>query len=233
METNALKHQIDIAFERERLYGLQQGIRKFKHGEMYKNVWFVHSIKNNANIACESDIEKQLCMNMEFEEAIRRYRPQPFKLKFADFSYTPDFIVEFHNGLYAVREAKRRAEAESNHYKERFEIIRQYCEANGVSFEVFTDNDLSKTDSNNRDFLYHLIRGSAVDEQAIHDCLSFLHKSNIEPTPLSVVRKFVAEQGFNPDVITHLIVRGSLISNLSQETGMNAYVSLRKNGGEV
>ena len=231
MVKNELKQLIEEAYARRRKFGIYQGVRKFTHGEMCKNVWFMHSIKNQANIACESDLEKQLCMSMEFEKNVQSYRPQPFKLKFDDFSYTPDFIVKCESGLYKIREAKRQSEAESSKYKEKFEEVTHYCAQHGVDFEIFTENDIHKSVLKTQSFLYHLMRGKTVNPKTVQACYQALQKHNIKTARLSEVRRFVESLGFESVVIIQLISRGLLTSNLAPHSLKNAYVSLV--GGDV
>ncbi|HEC75288.1 MAG TPA: hypothetical protein ENI26_13105 [Methylophaga aminisulfidivorans] len=226
MVKNELKQLIDEAYERPRRFGIYQGVRKFKHGEMFKNVWFMHSIKNRANIACESDLEKHLCMHMEFENAVESYRPQPFKLKFDDFSYTPDFLVKCKNGLYKIREAKRLAEAESSKYKEKFEVVTQYCNKHGVDFEIFTEADISKKVLITQNFVYHLMRGKPVSPADMEACYQALKKQDIKTAKLLDVRDFVESLGFDSIVIIQLIAQGILKSNIAPHSVKNAYVSM-------
>lgn len=231
MVKNELRQLIDEAYQRPRRFGIYQGVRKFKHGEMFKNVWFMHSIKNRANIACESNLKKHLCMHMEFENAVESYRPQPFKLKFNDFSYTPDFLVKCKTGLYKIREAKRLAEAESSEYKEKFEVVTQYCKEHGVDFELFTEADIPKKVLIKQNFLYHLMRGKPVCPDNKKACYQALKKQDIKTAKLSDVRHYVESLGFDPVVIIQLIAQGILESNIAPHFVKNAYVSM--NGGDV
>lgn len=226
-----LKQLINEAYRRQRRFGIYQGVRKFKHGEMFKNVWFMHSMKNRANIACESDLEKHLCMHMEFENAVESYRPQPFKLKFDDFSYTPDFLVKCKTGLYKIREAKRLAEAESSEYKEKFEVVTQYCNEHGVDFEIFTETDIPKKVLIKQSFLYHLMRGKPVNPANMKACYQALKKQDIKTAKLSDVRDYLESLGFDSYVIIQPIARGILESNIAPHFVKNAYVSLI--GGDV
>jgi hypothetical protein len=225
MVTNELIRLIDEAYERPRHFGIYQGVRKFKHGQLFKNVWFCHSIKNQANIACESDLEKQLCMCMEFEEDVLTYRPQPFKMVFPGFSYTPDFIVLLKSGLYEIREAKRECEAKARLYQDRFDLVREHCLLQGVSFKVFTETNLHKASMRKRDFLYHLMRGTSATEQELEDCYKTLFRIQFKTAPFIELKELVKSLGFNPGLIIHLIARNLLISNLDFNTGNNAYVT--------
>lgn len=227
MVKNELLTLIDEAFERPRSFGIYQGVRKFKHGQLFKNVWFVNSIKNDANIACESDLEKKLCLHMEFENNVMSYRPQPFKIKLQGFSYTPDFIVKLDSGLYTIREAKRRHEANSDFYQHRFTVIREFCQSHGVMFEVFTDEDLESSTLKRHEFLYHCMRGSKPSMKLIQNCYRALLHAEFKITTISHAQKLVESLGFNANLIVHLIARGFLESNICEQLGNDSYVALK------
>lgn len=231
MVKSELNNLIDEAFERRRRFGIYQGVRKFKHGEMFKNVWFTHSLKNQANIACESDLEKLLCMTMEFENAVKSYRPQPFKLKFDGFTYTPDFIVKLESGLYVIREAKRKAEAESSEYQEKFKVISHYCNSYGVEFEVFTESNINKSVQLKQNFLYHLMRGQQISAQDTEACFHILKNKNIKIALLNDVRDLIESLGFNAAALIRLIAIGLLHSNIEPRNVRHAYISV--NGSEA
>lgn len=227
MVKNELLKLIEEAFDRPRMYGIYQGVRKFKHGQLLKNVWFVNSIKNDANIACESDLEKKLCLHMEFEKKVVSYRPQPFKIKLQDFSYTPDFIVKLDSGLYSIREAKRLHEANSDFYQDRFTLIRAFCERHGVMFEVFTDEDLENSTLKRHEFLYHCLRGSKPSMTLIKNCYLALIRTGFQISTIRESHKLVESLGFNSNLVVHLIAKGFLESNICERLGSDSYVSLK------
>ncbi len=231
MVNNKLLALIYEAFKRPRTYGVYQGVRKFKHGQLCNNVWFTHSIKNNANIACESDLEKKLCLYMEFENEVEKYRPQPFKLSLDDFTYTPDFVVQLDSGLFEIREVKRRLEAESKHYKDRFFVIRKYCEQLGVSFRVFTEEELLTESLKSKSLIYHLLRGTSANDSQIETCYEALVDSQIQTTTLAHIQTLVVNLGFPPTHALHMVAKGYLECTITPALGINSKVVL--GGGEV
>jgi hypothetical protein len=209
MENNLIK-QIQKAFSKEKEHGTYHGVRKFKHGQLLKNVWFVHSYKNNANIACESDIEKKLCLYTEFEPNVIAYRPQPLKMYVDDFAYTPDFVVKLKSGLYCIREAKRESEALSKHYKDRFKLISEYCKKFGVDFQVYTDVQLKQALTQSHELIYHFARGIKVSKQALDDCFQLLNQHSITKSTIGDLQEWVENTGFDKHILFPMILQGML-----------------------
>jgi len=62
-----------------------------------KNVVFFPSRKNNCQVICESVLEADYCLLLEFDKQVLSYRSQPETLTLLDgdetFIYTPDFYV--------------------------------------------------------------------------------------------------------------------------------------------
>ncbi|AMO77689.1 TnsA endonuclease N-terminal domain-containing protein [Pseudomonas sp. R3.Fl] len=71
-----------------------------------KNVVFFPSRKNNCQVICESVLEADYCLLLEFDKQVLDYRSQPETLTLLDdgetFIYTPDFCVNSSEELFYV-----------------------------------------------------------------------------------------------------------------------------------
>ncbi|WP_416311297.1 TnsA endonuclease N-terminal domain-containing protein [Pseudomonas sp. W03] len=80
-----------------------RNVARYHYG---KNVVLFPSRKNNCQVICESMLEADYCILLEYDTQVLKYQSQPETLTLIDFGekliYTPDFSVEANEELFYV-----------------------------------------------------------------------------------------------------------------------------------
>ncbi|MDH4874395.1 MULTISPECIES: TnsA endonuclease N-terminal domain-containing protein [unclassified Pseudomonas] len=96
--------------------------RNIESGHFGKHLVYFPSLKNCRQIVCESKLEADFCLLLEFDQNIISYHPQPITISTVvgdkKRRYTPDFLVKrrYQHDLYV--EIKPDAQLLSNNYLE-------------------------------------------------------------------------------------------------------------------
>ncbi|WP_322616779.1 hypothetical protein [Pseudomonas sp. BIC9C] len=84
--------------------------RSFSRSHFGKHIVLFPSHKNKIQIICESRLEADYCIRLEFDNNVKRYFPQPVTTKFwvtgKVIHYTPDFFVRTHDHTDYFAEVK-------------------------------------------------------------------------------------------------------------------------------
>lgn len=71
--------------------------RNIRRGRFGRNTIYFPSIKNNAQLVCESALEADYCIWLEWDSDVTAFYPQPYTFRWIDqqekMRYTPDFYV--------------------------------------------------------------------------------------------------------------------------------------------
>lgn len=109
----------------------------------------VPSSKNENGIWFESALERDFALIVEHNPDVSFFEEQPLVIEYfsngKNRTYTPDFFVEFttESGLKPwLCEIKFRSELREkfSKYKSRFRAAKEYCEAEGWEFKIFTED---------------------------------------------------------------------------------------------
>lgn len=105
------------------------------------------SLKSRRVIHWESQLERDLCYQLEFDPVVIQYREQPMtelipyggRLR----RYTPDFLVSRRDGLviYEVKPAEKAAKAK---YVELFDAAAEHFANKGLRYQVMTEADIRR-----------------------------------------------------------------------------------------
>lgn len=130
---------------------------------------FVSSIKLRKEIQFESSLERDFIFLQEFNEGVKGFLEQPFRIKLNEqystintISYTPDFIIEYFdkNKPVEIVEVKYSNDSQlrNNDYIKKLSFVKKYCSSIGYKFRVYTEIDirvLNETYLSNIKFLFH------------------------------------------------------------------------------
>ncbi|KIX19899.1 hypothetical protein SY27_15315 [Flavobacterium sp. 316] len=104
----------------------------------------IKSLKRNELVDFESSLERDYIHILEFDENVRYYYEQPLKIEFDDRYYVPDFYVEYWSGEKEVIEVKYNIDLIENasKYVAKFKAADEFCNTNGLTFRILTENDI-------------------------------------------------------------------------------------------
>jgi hypothetical protein len=115
----------------------------------------ITSIKNDNPIEYESSLERDFICLLEFDREVLRYCEQPINLKMDGVFYTPDFYIEYSSGRREIVEIKYSDDLLLNYdkYSPKFELAKQYCLDNDITFKILTEADIRNEYLDNVKFL--------------------------------------------------------------------------------
>lgn len=104
----------------------------------------IKSLKRNDLVDFESSLERDFIYILEFDENVRYYYEQPLKIEFKDRYYVPDFFVEYWDGTKEVIEIKYTIDLIENasKYVAKFKVAEEFCNSNGMTFKIITENEI-------------------------------------------------------------------------------------------
>lgn len=163
-----------------------------------KVVGFFPSVKNNRQIAWESQLEKRACFLFEFSSVVQSYKEQPVTISYpyTDQSlmckYTPDFELILTNGDSIYVEVKPASKLANIELINRLCHISEHFKSNQHHFLVLTDEELNQPiRQRNLAFLRpHLL--PKCKQQLVEQAKSWLDKQNN-----SVLEGLIAFIGMN------------------------------------
>ena len=82
-----------------------KGKKKFNKHRSKHTINF-YSTKNDCHIWCESFLERNYALMLEFDESVKEYASQPESFNVFGRRYTPDFLVEYKSGYAEYVEIK-------------------------------------------------------------------------------------------------------------------------------
>ncbi|MCO7226632.1 TnsA endonuclease N-terminal domain-containing protein [Pleionea sp. CnH1-48] len=111
-------------------------------------VGYYPSVKNNRQIAWESQLEQKACNLFEFSSVVASYREQPITIYFPTGNelckYTPDFELILTNGQTIYVEVKPAGKLANKRIIERLKDISNFLEKKNHNFIVITDEELNQ-----------------------------------------------------------------------------------------
>lgn len=106
------------------------------------------SKKNGRLLGCESLLERDYMILLEFDETVESFEEQPVKIPFKKGikPYVPDILIHYKSGrrLPLLAEVKTKADLERNRdkYTPKFEVARIFAREKGWEFGVVTEDQI-------------------------------------------------------------------------------------------
>ncbi|QQX57097.1 TnsA endonuclease N-terminal domain-containing protein [Pseudomonas chlororaphis] len=116
--------------------------RRVVSGRYGRLVTFFASQKNNGPVGCESLLEADFCVYLEYLPSIINYQAQPFTIcsQAPDLRYTPDFIATLDDGRKVLYEIKSNSAGRDPKWQERRACLEQLLGINGLNFEYVEEH---------------------------------------------------------------------------------------------
>lgn len=131
------------AFENSRTVEPSRTLKKGKYG---KHIVHFPSLKNRKVVVCESELEADFCIWLEYAENVVEYAPQPgtfsFALEGAPTRYTPDFQITYDTGEIRYIEVKPDHIFEDAGYLRKIDEFKRIAAQHGYSFALVTERDI-------------------------------------------------------------------------------------------
>lgn len=127
----------------------------------YRNITgYVHSNKSEAYTYFESSLERDALLMFEFDKNIKAFETQPRRFNYIHHGknrhYTPDILVEYHDGRKLYVEVKYRDDLKKdwNKLKPKFKAAIKELKSDTESrFKILTENEIRTTFLKNITFL--------------------------------------------------------------------------------
>ena len=176
-------------------------LRKLEKTSRVKPTIAFYSYLNAAMMFCESKLEMDALMKLEFDESVESYVTQPASYAY-QFNgrltrYTPDILVKYKDGRYVFVEVKPFARTQSERFIAKFNrLTLMFNDVIGHPFELWTCRDIRKAKRiPNLEQLYVFLNENLDDDIN----LLVLKDLNKAPTIcVSDVEDKVAEYGQSP-----------------------------------
>lgn len=207
-------------------------VRKIKKSYISCVGYFISYKNGQSKIAFESILESDFYMILEFDTTILKYEEQPMQMYY-DYSdtqkrrYTPDTLVTYIDGTQKLFEVKYANDF--TRYPEllkKIEILRQYIqETYNLEFEVFTDQNITKTILDNYKFLYKFafIPLNASLHKQIHHHLNTTPSINIQQL-LSCLCNLQEESKYILPYVWNYFFQNHHLLNLNQPLTMQSII---------
>ncbi len=172
------------------------------------------SFKMGRIIECESRLEKDFCYILEFDSRVFRYEEQPETFYIEDFKYTPDFRVDYIDGVTEFVEVK--PSCMLSEYRKKFKLIDSYLRKDGFKFQMWTEQDVSPIYMDNLKFLYRYIKQPVGYRIYVEGVLSIIKKA--ERTRIKdVIAAFrERERAYVLPVIWHMIAKNVIRADFNK-----------------
>lgn len=146
-------------------------VRRIKAG--YSNLTAkVPSKKLSRFTDAESSLERDFLLLLEHDSNVISFEEQPLTIETANFSYTPDLLVNYKDSTI-LYEVKYRNELYKNwkKLKPKFKAAIKYTKEQNWRFKIITEVELRNDKLNNVQFLYHFSRTISPNESEIRQAL--------------------------------------------------------------
>lgn len=176
-------------------------LRKLEKTSRVKPTIAFYSYLNSAMMFCESKLEMDGLMKLEFDETVESYVTQPasyaYRFNGRLTRYTPDVLVKYKDGRYVFVEIKPFAKTQSERFIAKFNrLTLMFNDVIGHPFELWTCRDIRKAKRiPNLEQLYVFLNESLDDD------INLLVLKDLNKVPnicVSRVEDVVAEYGQSP-----------------------------------
>ena len=204
------------SFSKDAIKGTLHGNRKIWKGLPNKNVVLFPSVKNQSLMPCESKLEAEHCLAIEFERNVMSYRTQPLTIRLnAKESYTPDVVIADESGKYTFREIKFSGSLQSNKLNDRLTKITSVFATAGFRFEVITEKLLNLFPvCQHRNYLYRSARLNFHQLQ-VNEALAVINTAGPDFT-LQAFRNECQDLGIHPLIADWTIFHGYVQFDINQ-----------------
>lgn len=183
-----------------------------------------YSFKNGCHIPCESLLERDFYLSLEFDKDVLSYKAQPVKVrkKGRKSPIFPDSLVTFTSHRPLLVEVKHTKDIEDRikgpEIKEKAAICKEYAESQGWDFRIVTDKDVRCVRLENYNFLYKYTVPPALLPQYQNEIILAVRENG----PMSITKVLEAlsedkmEKARALRCLWHLVRMGSIVADLDR-----------------
>ena len=190
------------------------------------------SEKNGRAVHAESALERDVCCLLEFDPDVVKFVEQPVTIAYVDQGkarrYTPDFLARYATGkLPQLIEVKYAADlrAKQEEFAARFQAAREYAQAQGWEFSIWTETEIKTQYLKNAKFLLRFRFSTLVVRPEYRQLLLDVVAQLGRATPaevLLVAFESPERQAELLPVLWHLVSTHQLGCNLSEPLTMSS-----------
>ncbi len=197
----------------------------------YRSVPGQHwSAKNGRSIACESTLEADFYLYLEFEDDVENYEEQPLRILYNGEGqtqhYTPDCLVVYKEGsgkIPTIVEAKYASELKdeekAKELKPKFDAAKEYAAKHVMEFRVVTEEDIRGEYLENLKLIYRFAKPPArlaEYEESIIDALRKTQPVSIPGLLAQLTDSRLQKAKLMPH-IWHMMFRKAIKADLSRK----------------
>lgn len=193
------------------------------------------SMKNGRCIGYESKLERDHCLEFEFNSSIEGYEEQPVKVEGTfngkNVTYVLDSLVKFNNDRQRLLiEFKYENELEEKDEKlgAKLKRAQEYAEENNYQFETKSEKDIDRTVFKNHQLLYRFAKPSKKilhNKQLIIDRLRQTGPLTLKKLLRSFSDKRIVQADYTP-AIWHLLYTGEITTDLKSPISANSEIRI-------
>lgn len=186
------------------------------------------SVINCRSIAFESLLERDFYLSLEFDRTIESYEEQPLRItdivNGKKVQYTPDCLVTYKDGntpLLAEIKPHKELAKEKPDLQRRLAAGSSYAKANGMRFQVFTEDDIRTPELETYRYLYGFSRPPrelASHKDTILNLVTLAGKTTLAQLLGQLSPERTVQAKYTP-VIWHLLFTGELVTDFSHPIG--------------
>jgi len=231
---NLEKKLLNLSYKELKVMGSYKKVRNIPLKENSLSGKII-SKKNDSIIEFESSLERDFIYLLEFNNNVCSYCEQPIKLSKDNIFYTPDFYIDYFKGKNELVEIKYSADLLINfeEYQKKFQIAREYCKENNLTFKVLTEVEIRSQYLENAKFLLRFRSNFNLGHQIN---LSNISDINLLMTKINDIKKITFIELINQcskteskkaeliHILWHLISIGEIKIDLNSKLSMNQQI---------
>jgi hypothetical protein len=198
--------------------------RQLGRGRPGKHIVHFPSLKNEGVIVCESRLEADFCLWLEYDKNVATYRPQPDPARLvvneSRVRYTPDFLSTSLTGAEKLWEIKPRGVYQWPAYLRKMAEASTHYRAQGRDFELVTDVVIRR-DPHLRNLRWLYAQAHVVDPRESAHLWDILDQME---EPVTLGRLFQQPVPVGIRAIAGAVFHGELEINMAEPIGPRSLV---------
>ncbi|AYO18478.1 hypothetical protein D0812_28630 [Vibrio owensii] len=196
--------------------GQNMQTRKFDQTSKVKPTIAFYSRKNRAMMPCESRLEADALLSLEFDPRILKYVTQPCSITYMvngkSTRYTPDVLVIYHDKTCKFLEIKPLNKAQKPKFIAKFLQLQDYFSSEiGHPIELILDKDVRKGEKASNMRLLYRFFDVKLDQKVVEKVLNIARR--IDKPTLEKIEHLFCELGENASCAWALVANQSLKFN--------------------
>lgn len=194
------------------------------------------SVLNGRCIGCESRLEQEFYLKLEFDRAVRKYEEQPFKISGEvdgkSISYTPDCLINYRDGRpdrFVEIKFQGELDKQDEDLEARLTLARNYAEENGLVFDVVTDDHIRDPALDNYRLIYRFAKPpNNLESQKKHilKALSSAKTATIQGLMQDLSSDRLIQASFK-NILWHLLYTGEIVADLNRKIDNSTQLRIR------